>query len=385
MKRSRGFRFLMFLLVVAFISCGLYAASSNGKRYQAFQSLDLTTASFSEVQKTYEEMQNEYVSEYQELRKQLLKAYTQNNATKYYSTLQEIGDLPDPRLTKDQSEAFISRMMNATGDEKAQWANWLYQNSNSYRPVLSLSLSNRGENSQFAYSQEISVKPGEKVTLPTVDLGGANGIFIGWGITPDEVKYKAGDDISMPYTDQKLYAIFQNGIKFSDPVTKLEQLTRGSSAKVPVPVALDTSYLFDGWYNNLTGDKVTSDTVQLADGVNSASYSAYWKSLRFDSISTKYYKDLTVPAGEQIPVLFTLTNQGNESLDDVVVSLESDNQSLRVLSENLSSRYIRPQEKRQGQFLVLLSGESGTKIDATIKVTDSEGASWSQPVTFSIK
>ncbi|MFA6775241.1 MAG: hypothetical protein WCR76_03135, partial [Sphaerochaetaceae bacterium] len=99
MKRSRGFRFLMFLLVVAFISCGLYAASSNGKRYQAFQSLDLTTASFSEVQKTYEEMQNEYVSEYQELRKQLLKAYTQNNATKYYSTLQEIGDLPDPRLT----------------------------------------------------------------------------------------------------------------------------------------------------------------------------------------------------------------------------------------------------------------------------------------------
>jgi len=385
MRHSRNFRFLAIMLVVAFMSCGLYAASSNAKKYQAFQSLDLSTASLGDVKKAYNDMQTEYVSGYQDLKKQLQKAYSQNNADKYYSTLQQMQNLPDPRLTDTQTEALVSRMMNASGDEKAQWADWLYENSRGYHPTLSLSLCNDGKNQRFAYSQQISVKPGEKVKLPTVDLGGDNGIFVGWGITPDEVKYKAGEEMPMPYTDQKLYAIFQNGIRFSDSVTKLEQVTNGDTAVVPSQNAPDSSYLFDGWYDNATGAKLTESSVKLVDGVASGSYSGYWKSLRFDAISTKYYQNMTIPAGEQVPVLFTMTNQGNETLGEVEVTLLSDDQNLKVLSDNLSARYIRPQESRNGQFLVLVNGKSGTKIDATLKVTDGDGASWTQPLSLTVK
>jgi hypothetical protein len=69
----------------------------------------------------------------------------------------------------------------------------------------------------------------------------------------------------------------------------------------------------------------------------------------------------------------------------VTVKLESSNQSLRILSSDLSARFLRPQEKREGSFLVLVSGQPGDKIDATVKVTDSDGVSWSQPVTFTVK
>lgn len=385
MKQVHGFRLVVILLVLVFISSGLSAESLSGKKYQSFQVLDLSLTSYSDVKKAYEEMQNEYISEYQDLRKQLQKAFNQNNATKYYATLQQIKDLPDPTLSAEQTEMLVTRMANATGEEKAQWADWLFENSKYYHPTLSLTLSNQSENRKVAYSQTISIKPGEKVTLPTIDIGGNNGIFVGWGITPDEVKYKAGEEISMPYTDQNLYAIFQDGIKFSDSVTNLSQITQGNSAKVPSVVAPDSSYIFDGWYNNDTGEKLTTDSVSLPDGVASASYSASWKSIRFDAINTKYYKNLTIPAGEQVSVLFTLSNQGNETLSGVTVTLESTNQSLRVLSSNLSARYIRPQEKREGSFLVLVSGQPGDKIDATIKVTDSDGVSWSQPVTFTVK
>lgn len=96
MRHSRNFRFLAIMLVVAFMSCGLYAASSNAKKYQAFQSLDLSTASLGDVKKAYNDMQTEYVSGYQDLKKQLQKAYSQNNADKYYSTLQQMQNLPDP-------------------------------------------------------------------------------------------------------------------------------------------------------------------------------------------------------------------------------------------------------------------------------------------------
>ena len=202
-------------------------------------------------------------------------------------------------------------------------------------------------------------------------------------ITSGRLDVLVDEKTLMPYTDQKLYAIFQNGIRFSDSVTKLEQVTNGDTAVVPSQNAPDSSYLFDGWYDNATGAKLTESSVKLVDGVASGSYSGYWKSLRFDAISTKYYQNMTIPAGEQVPVLFTMTNQGNETLGEVEVTLLSDDQNLKVLSDNLSARYIRPQESRNGQFLVLVNGKSGTKIDATLKVTDGDGAScssWQQRV-----
>jgi hypothetical protein len=91
--------------------------------------------------------------------------------------LQQIKDLPDPTLSAEQTEMLVTRMANATGEEKAQWADWLFENSKYYHPTLSLTLSNQSENRKVAYSQTISIKPGEKVTLPTIDIGGNNGIF----------------------------------------------------------------------------------------------------------------------------------------------------------------------------------------------------------------
>ncbi|MFA6844695.1 MAG: hypothetical protein WCR02_03120 [Sphaerochaetaceae bacterium] len=386
MNRAQSNRFIVLLLIVILASFGLFASASSEKQKDlSLSSMDLTKVSLSQIKQAYEHDKKAYESEYLNLQKALDKARRTHNAEQYYQEVAQWRNLSDYSLTQEETQTLISRLVNLQGQERDDWATWLYQNSGYYRPSLNLSLFNEGQNSRYSFHQGISVQPGEMVTLPSVTLGGDNGVFVGWGISPDEVKYKAGQQIPMPYTDQTLYAIFNKGVKFSDEVTDFELFSQDVTVAVPSLTAPDSSYLFDGWYDNATGTKLEGSKFSLAEGKSSASFSAYWKSLKFSSVGTQYYKDNTVPSDEQASLLFTLGNSGNEPLHDCTLTLESDNPGLKVLSGSLSSRRIDPGEEQKGEFTILLAGASGSTIEARLKVVDSSGASWSQPVIFTVK
>lgn len=355
------------------------AASLSAKA--SFSSLDLEKASLKDIQKAYEDDRNDYQASLASLRKKLDKAYAQNNARRYYDTMDQINDLTEPGITQEQDETLVSRMMNADGEEKDAWGQWLFENDPYYRPTLTLEMENSGKHSRYTFRQTVSVAPGSDVDLPKLQADTDKGVFVGWGITPDAVTYKAGDKVVMPYADQTLYAIFQNGVKFTDSITGIDTFTSDADAAVPEVQAPDASYIFDGWYDQ-DGKKLEGTTVSAGDG--SSSYTAYWKSIAFDDIKTRYYKDLTVPAGEQVSLSFTIKNQGNEALSDVKVSME-DNDALTNLTGELSARYMREGASLKGTFVVVASGKSGDRIDTHLVVTDEDGDSWTIPVALQVK
>lgn len=358
------------------------AASSVFAASGSFSSLDLEKASFSDIRKAYEKDMDSFESSSSALRKKLDKAYAQNNGRAYYQTLDQLNELEAPSISRDESELLVERMMSAASDdEKSQWGQWLYENDPYYRPTLTMTLENKGERSRYSFKQTITVRPGEQVKLPTIDYASDRGVFVGWGITPDAVTYEAGTSIEMPYSDQTLYAIFQKGVKFSDSITGIDQFVTDSTAKVPETKAPDASYLFDGWYDQ-AGNKLEGDTVTVSED-SSATYTAFWKSVAFSDVKTRYYKDMTIPSGQQVPLAFTIRNQGNEALSGIQVSLDMD--GVTNLTGDLSSRYIAPGATRNGTFVVVASGSSGDVKKGTITLTDEDGDTWSIPVSITIK
>ncbi len=364
------------LLVLALASSNLFAADG------VLGKLHLESAKLSEIQKTYTKAMDGYLSASEDLTKKLDRAYAQNNARLYYQTLEQLHQIEAPSLSQEESEKLVERMMGSKSEEeKKLWSDWLYENDPYYRPTLTLTLKNEGKRGSYSYQQTISVKPGESVKLPTIEYASDKGVFVGWGITPDSVTYQAGSTIKMPYADQKLYAVFQNGVRFSDPVSGYESFVADGKAKAPVLNAPDASYLFDGWYDQ-EGNKLEEGREQMEKN-GSASYTAFWKSIAFSGVKTRYYKDMTIPRMEQVPLSFTIKNQGNEAISGIKVSLEME--GVTNLSGDLSCRYLQSGSVKNGIFVIVADGESGDVKEGKITLTDGDGDTWSIPVSITIK
>lgn len=373
------------LLVGALSVSGLFATAQNEKQNMIdWESVDMESLSFDDIVKTYDNAKTSYGKSYESLRKQLEKASEKNNAEEFLQVRNQLRDLKYPEITQAQDEVLVTKMMNAKDEEKKSISSWLYENDRYYHPTLYFTLESKGQGRSFSYRQSVSVMPGEKLTLPAMNVGTTQGVFVGWGLTPDVLSYHSGDEIEMPYVDQTLYAIFQNGVKFTDSVTKTDVFSEGSEAGVPVLNAPDGSFIFDGWYDSY-GKKLEGDKVSV--GVNSAAtYTAFWKSLKIDGVETQYYKDLTIPKDQQVSLRFNLENQGNEALRDMKVVLTSDDSSLKVLNGTLATNRIMPDETKSGTFVILASGSaSGSVIKATITATDGQGDTWSVPISLTIK
>lgn len=385
MRHHALYRMTAMALVAVLAVSGLFASATSEKQ-ASFPTLNLESASVSQIEKAFESDSQNYQKEVEDLQKQLQKAYEKNDGEKFYALRDDLRSLTPPMVTSEQTETLVTRMLNASDDEKKQISEWLFENSRYYHPTLTMQMEKSGKNSRYSYHQGISVKPGDMVKLPDLSVAGGNdGVFMGWGITPDALSYKAGEEIAMPYVDQTLYAIFQSGIRFADTVTSFDQFTSGAEAPVPALTAPDSSYVFDGWVNDATGKKVEGEKVTLSENATSASFHALWKSVLVSDTATRYYKDNTIPSGEQVSLDFSLKNQGNEMLPGVSVKLESGDPSLKVLTENLSAYRLMDGETRSGTFVVLANAASGTTLNATLTVSDASGCSWKVPVSFTVK
>lgn len=370
------------LVMISLLSLSLFA-SGTSENTTVFSSLDFSTLKISEIEEDYENAKKSYESSIKKLDEKLKSAAGKNNVDEYLTLLSLKENLEYPVITKEITETLIERMVNS-GDEneKKEIASFLYENSSYYSPTLTLYLRYENGGRVRQWSKTISVEPGEKITLPS-STSFDSSIIKGWGITEDEVLYTPGEEIEMPYTDTVLYGILTSGISFYDDVTGFSFVTEENTADVPLPEAPSSSFVFVGWYDTVTGKEVEGDTVTVKDG-ESRSYKAYWKSITLTPEGIRYYSDNTAPASTQLRFNVEASVEGNSPLRNVTLSLE-ETDGLTVLSKDKTYRSLRSGDTVKAEFVIVLKGESGGKIETTLTATDSDGNTWSVPVTFTIK
>ena len=380
------------LLILLLATAGLFAsgavenADGEVKVVKAsdvpadFSSLDMETASFAEIMDSYQAAVENYNTKAEAIMDKMVRSYNEGNVDDYFDAKGMLRNLAVPMITLEQTEVLAQRLSAAQGDEAAGFAAWLYENSLFYSPQITLTKDypeDMGIAAMFGYKYVICTEPGSTVTLPSLDIGfTSEGVFAGWGVTEDEVTYEAGAEITMPYSDLTLYAIFKSGVLFSDSVTGTEVFEEDNEINAPDLEAPDDTYVFMGWYDQ-NGKKADGSAV-LEEG-ESAAYYAGWKSVLVSV--------LKVTQGRRnSEVSFSIMNQGNMNTGSLSIELvPEDSSAMTVTSGALRTNGIRVMQSKSGSFDVKLSGNSGDVVKATIVVTDSDGNSWKTPVEITLK
>ena len=370
------------VMAVLVISATIFASGINESKVE-FSSLDLSTASIEDIKSSFENAKSDYKSDKEKLEESIKTAYEKRSVSEYLELRELLSGLEYPRITSEQTETLVSRILNSSDEEeKKALSDFLYENSRYYHPTLTLYISYEGNGRVRTYRKTIAVKPGEMITLPSATSYYSN-ILKGWGITEDEVKYTPGEEISMPYTDTVLYGVLSSGISFSDSVTGYSYTTEDRSADVVVPEAPDSSYVFVGWYDDSTGKEVEGSTVTVDEG-ESRTYTAYWKSVTLDEGSVKYYSDNAVPAETQVKYTTTLRVGGNVDVRGLTLTL-SETENLKVLTKSQSFRTLSPGDEGSASFIIVVKGSSGDTVETTLTAKDSAGNEWSVPVSFTVR
>ena len=381
------------LLILLLASAGLFASgaveNADGEVKVAkvsdvpadFSSLDMETASFAEIMDSYQAAVENYNAKAEAIMDKMVRSYNEGNVDDYFDAKGMLRNLAVPMITLEQTEVLAQRLSDSKDTEAAAgFAAWLYENSMFYRPQITLTKDypeDMGIAAMFGYKYVISTEPGSTVTLPSLDIGfTSEGVFAGWGVTENEVTYEAGAEITMPYSDLTLYAIFKSGVLFSDSVTGTEVFEEGNEINAPVLEAPDESYVFTGWYDQ-NGKKADGSAV-LEEG-ESAAYYAGWKSVLVSVVRVTQGR-------RNSEVSFSIMNQGNMNTGSLTIELvPEDSNTMTVTSGTLRTNGIRVMQSKSGSFDVKLSGNSGDVVKATIVVTDADGNTWKTPVEITLK
>ena len=346
-----------------------------------FSSLDMETASFAEIMDSYQAAVENYNTKAEAIMDKMVRSYNEGNVDDYFDAKGMLRNLAVPMITLEQTEVLAQRLSESKDTEaSAGFAAWLYENSMFYRPQITLTKDypeDMGIAAMFGYKYVISTEPGSTVTLPSLDIGfTSEGVFAGWGVTENEVTYEAGAEITMPYSDLTLYAVFKTGVLFSDSVTGTEVFEEGNEINAPVLEAPDDTYVFMGWYD-ANGRKADGSAV-LEDG-ESAAYYAGWKSVLVSVVRVTQGR-------RNSEVSFSIMNQGNMNTGSLTIELvPEDSNTMTVTSGTLRTNGIRVMQSKSGSFDVKISGNSGDVVKATIVVTDADGNSWKTPVEITVK
>ena len=197
----------------------------------------------------------------------------------------------------------------------------------------------------------------------------------------ENVIYESGDEISMPYSDTVLYAIFSTGITFKDSVSGNDSYTEGTEASVPVVTTEDSNLVFLGWYDEY-GKKVDGDTVTVENG-KSKEYIALYRGVEIGDASIRYYEDGKIPSSTQVVLSFPIKNTGNTALRNLKVSLGGE--EVKVLSSSLKATLIGDESSLNASFLVYVEGEKGEEKVFTATVEDASGNVWTKDFTLTVQ
>ena len=342
---------LMVLALSVFFVLPLFASGATEKGTN-FKDLDLNTAAVKDMENAWNYSVESYSSQRTSLRTAMNEAIEKRDVEDYLELISLYNSLEYPMITKEQTETLTARMLNTESqEEKDAIASFLYENSVWYHPTITFQYSVTNGNFSRSYTRSYSSVPGTKVTVPEVK---GEGVFLGWSTDGESVAYKSGEEITMPYSDTVLYALFSTGITFKDSVSGNDTYVEGTEASVPdVVVTEDSGLVFLGWYDQY-GNKIDGDTATVENG-RSKEYTALYKGVEIGEASIRYYEDGKIPSSTQVVLSFPIKNIGNTALRNLKVSLSGED--VKVLSSSFDATLIGDESSLNASFLVYADGE----------------------------
>ena len=370
---------LMVLALSVFFVLPLFASGATEKGTN-FKDLDLNTAAVKDMENAWNYSVESYSSQRTSLRTAMNEAIEKRDVEDYLELRSLYNSLEYPMITKEQTETLTARMLNTESqEEKDAIASFLYENSVWYHPTITFQYSVTNGNFSRSYTRSYSSVPGTKVTVPEVK---GEGVFLGWSTDGESVAYKSGEEITMPYSDTVLYALFSTGITFKDSVSGNDTYVEGTEASVPdVVVTEDSGLVFLGWYDQY-GKKIDGDTATVENGM-SKEYTALYKGVEIGEASIRYYEDGKIPSSTQVVLSFPIKNIGNTALRNLKVSLSGED--VKVLSSSFDATLIGDESSLNASFLVYTDGEKGEEKVFKATVEDSSGNVWTEDFTFVIQ
>ena len=369
---------LIVLALTVLVTSPLFASGATEKGTN-FKELDLNTASLNDMESAWTYSVESYNSQRTSLRGAMDEAIEKRDVEDYLELRSLYNSLEYPMITKEQTETLTERILNTESqEEKDAIASFLYENSAWYHPTLTFEYSVTNGNFSRSYTRSYSSVPGTTVTAPEVK---GDGVFLGWSADGENVTYESGDEISMPYSDTVLYAIFSTGITFKDSISGNDSYTEGTEASVPVVTTEDSNLVFLGWYDEY-GKKVDGDTVTVESG-KSIEYTALYRGVEIGDASIRYYEDGKIPSSTQVVLSFPIKNTGNTALRNLKVSLGGED--VKVLSSSLKATLIGDESSLNASFLVYAEGEKGEEKVFKATVEDASGNVWTKDFTLTVQ
>jgi len=405
MKRTR---ILLMISLLVLVGMAFLAASPTAeKQYAALQTSDITATSLEDLRKSIDTLKRAVVREQDEAYKNLTQARAKGDRDAYREAWENLDRLASYQMTSAQTDALLQRILALDEPERSEYAAWLYQTSPHYKPSLTLDFSAEDETYSYSYRQQIRREPGSEITLPDssqIRLNSARlGVLVGWGLTPDEVTYQPGETITMSYTDQTLYAIYQSGVRFVDDMNKTDIFFEEGKVEVPTPTSGDASAIFAGWYDRTTGKLITDPSTYTVEG-KGALFEALWKQLAIEDVNVLYYDRTKLPTNTQIGIGFSYTNTGNVNLTGLKATLSSESEYVRMLKGELqlgrlsaglsstnNSRFAtKSKQEVRGEantfrFIVSDSAPAGTVLPFTLTITNDRGDSWTHAFELTVR
>ncbi|KAF5038013.1 hypothetical protein DSECCO2_558650 [anaerobic digester metagenome] len=405
MKRTR---ILLMISLLVLVGMAFLAASPTAeKQYAALQTSDITATSLEDLRKSIDTLKRAVVREQDEAYKNLTQARAKGDRDAYREAWENLDRLASYQMTSAQTDALLQRILALDEPERSEYAAWLYQTSPHYKPSLTLDFSAKDETYSYSYRQQIRREPGSEITLPDssqIRLNSARlGVLVGWGLTPDEVTYQPGETITMSYTDQTLYAIYQSGVRLVDDMNKTDIFFEEGKVEVPTPTSGDASAIFAGWYDRMTGKLITDPSTYTVEG-KGALFEALWKQLAIEDVNVLYYDRTKLPTNTQIGIGFSYTNTGNVNLTGLKATLSSESEYVRMLKGELqlgrlsaglsstnNSRFAtKSKQEVRGEantfrFIVSDSAPAGTVLPFTLTITHSRGNRWTRSFELTVR
>ena len=370
---------LMVLALTVLVASPLFASGATEKGTN-FKELDLNTASLKDMESAWTHSVENYNAQRTSLRTAMNEAMEKRDVEDYLELRSLYNSLEYPMITKEQTETLTERILNTENqEEKDSIASFLYENSAWYHPTLTFEYSVTNGNFSRSYTRSYSSVPGTKVTVPEVK---GEGVFLGWSTDGESVAYKSGEEITMPYSDTVLYALFSTGITFKDSVSGNDTYVEGTEASVPdVVVTEDSGLVFLGWYDQY-GKKIDGETVTVESG-KSIEYTALYRGVEIGDASIRYYEDGKIPSSTQVVLSFPIKNTGNTALRNLKVSLGGED--VKVLSSSLKATLIGDESSLNASFLVYAEGEKGEEKVFKATVEDASGNVWTKDFTLTVQ
>ena len=391
---------IMIFAILSVTVAPVFASPTAERQFATVQAQDLGSQSLEEIRKSYDTLNEAIAREAQDARKAMADARSKGDRNAYLEAYQNLNTLSSFQMDQKTSDHILTLLLGLSEDQKDEAASWLYQNSLYYRPTLTLDFSAEGPNYRYSYRQQVRRQPGSEIRLPDasqIRLNSAHlGVLVGWGLTPDEVSYEPGETIKMSYTNQTLYAIYSQGVRFVDAKSNTDLLLEGEEIEVPTPVSSDGSAVFAGWYDRTTGRMITDEPTIVVEG-KGAHFEALWKALEINQVDTLYYNHEALPTNTQLAVGFTYRNTGTVDLSSLKAKLSSESPYVRFLVDELdlgrlsvgyastnNSRWATKSEQNiRGEgntfrFVIASDAPSSTVIPFTLTITNDKGDSWTK-------